>query len=64
MFPALRVIATAVLFSGSPVRLCRIFVKFSGFVVIGICHVGSVGSAPRAQQQTEVEPVPECHGMV
>jgi hypothetical protein len=28
-----------VLLSRSPMRLRRIFVKFSGFVVIVICHV-------------------------
>jgi hypothetical protein len=39
MLHALRVIALAVLLSGRPMRLRRIFVKFSGFVVIVICHV-------------------------
>jgi hypothetical protein len=39
MLHALRVIALAVLLSGRPMRLRCIFVKFSGFVVIGICHV-------------------------
>jgi hypothetical protein len=58
------VIAFAVLFSGSAVRLCRIVVKFGGFVVIAICHVGSTGSAPRAHQQAAAEPVPRSHGMV
>jgi hypothetical protein len=39
MLHALCVIALAVLLSGGTVRLCRIFVKFSGFVVIAIRHV-------------------------
>jgi hypothetical protein len=39
MLHALCVIAFAVLLSGSPVRLCCIFVQFSGFVVIVVCHV-------------------------
>jgi hypothetical protein len=34
-------IAFAMLLRGGPMRLRRIFVKFSGFVVIGICHGGS-----------------------
>jgi hypothetical protein len=38
MLHALRVIALAVLLSGRPMRLRRIFVKFRGFVVIAICH--------------------------
>jgi hypothetical protein len=53
-----------VLFIRSPVRLCGMFVKFSGFVVIAICHIGSVGPAPRAHQRTAPEPVPRSHGMV
>jgi len=64
MFPSLRVIAFAVLFIRSPVRLCGMFVKFSGFVVIAICHIGSVGPAPRAHQRTAPEPVPSNHGML
>jgi hypothetical protein len=64
MFPALRVIAFAVLFIRSPVRLCGMFVKFSGFVVIVICHIGSVGPAPRAHQLTGIQAVPRSHGMV
>ena len=39
MLHALGMIALAVLFRGSPVRLSRIFMKFGGFVVIAICHV-------------------------
>src|ERR1700692_1831310 len=39
MFPALCVIALAVLLSGGSVRPCRIFVKFGGFVVIAVRHV-------------------------
>jgi hypothetical protein len=39
MLHALCVIALAVLLSGGTVRLCRIFVKFGGFVVIAIRHV-------------------------
>ena len=58
MLHALCVIAFAVLFSGSPVGLCCIFVKFSGFVVIVICHVGSLSSAPSAQQHAGLQPVP------
>jgi hypothetical protein len=42
MLHALCVIALAMLFGGGPVRLCCIFVKFSGFVVIVVCHVGSI----------------------
>ena len=38
MLHALGVIALAVLISGGAVRLCRIFVKFGGFVVIVIRH--------------------------
>ena len=64
MLYALGMIAFAVLFSGGPVRLCRIFVKFSGFVVIVICHVGSIGSAPSAQQHAGLQAVPKRHGMV
>lgn len=64
MLHALGVIAFAVLFSGGPVRLCCIFVKFSGFVVIVICHVGSMSSAPSAQQHAGPQPVPKSHGMV
>jgi hypothetical protein len=64
MLPALYVIALSVLFSGGPVRLCRIFVKFSGFVVIGVCHVGSISSAPSAQQSAGLRAVPRSHGMV
>jgi hypothetical protein len=56
MLHALGVIALAVLFSGSAVRLCRIVVKFGGFVVIAICHIGSVGfssqGAPTSRTQT------------
>jgi hypothetical protein len=64
VFPAFRMIAFAVLFIRSPVKLCGMFVKFSGFVVLGICHIGSVGPAPRAHQQTEVRGVPSSHVMV
>jgi hypothetical protein len=39
MFHPLRMTAFAKPLSGSP-RLRRIFVKFSGFVVIDICHLG------------------------
>jgi hypothetical protein len=39
MLHALRVIALAVLLSSRPMRLRRIFVKFSGLVVIAICHL-------------------------
>jgi hypothetical protein len=39
MLHSLRVIALAVLLSGSPMRLRRIFVKFSGLVVIAIRHM-------------------------
>jgi hypothetical protein len=53
-----------VLFSGGTVRLCRIFVKFSGFVVIVVCHVGSINSAPSAQQHAGLRAVPRSHGMV
>jgi hypothetical protein len=59
MLQALCVIAFAVLFGGGPVRLCCIFVKFSGFVVIVICHVGSMSSAPSAQQHAGLQPVPK-----
>jgi hypothetical protein len=59
MLQTLGVIAFAMLFSGGPVRLCRIFVKFSGFVVIAICHVGSIGSAPSARQHAGLQPVPK-----
>jgi len=59
MLHALCVIAFAVLFSSGPVRLCCIFVKFSGFVVIEICHVGSISSAPSAQQHAGLQPVPK-----
>jgi hypothetical protein len=58
MLHALCVIAFAVLFSSGPVRLGRIFVKFSGFVVLVICHVGSLSSAPSAQQHAGLQPVP------
>ena len=64
VFPALCMIALAVMFGGSTMRLCRIVVKFSGFVVIAICHEVSDGSALRANRQTERVPVPRCHGMV
>ena len=64
MLHALCVIALAVLFSGGTVRLCRIFVKFSGFVMIVVCHVGSISSAPSAQQHAGLRPVPKSHGMV
>ena len=64
MLPALCVIALSVLFGGGPVRLCRIFVKFSGFVVIGVCHVGSIGSAPSPRQPAGLRAVPGFHGMV
>jgi hypothetical protein len=64
MLPALCVIALAVLLSGGSVRPCRIFVKFSGFVVIVVCHVGSISSAPSAQQHAELRAVPKSHGMV
>jgi hypothetical protein len=64
MLHALCVIALAVLFSGGSVRLCRIFVKFGGFVVIVICHTGSIASAPSAQQHTGLQPVPKSNGMV
>src|ERR1700704_4893079 len=64
MLHALCVIALAMLFSGGTVRLCRIFVKFSGFVVIVVCHVGSISSAPSAQQHAGLRPVPKSHGMV
>src|SRR3981189_419302 len=64
MLHALCVIALAMLFSGGTVRLCRIFVKFSGFVVIVVCHVGSISSAPSAQQHAGLRPVPTSHGMV
>ena len=64
MLHALCVIALAVLFSGGTVRLCRIFVKFSGFVVIVVCHVGSINSAPSAQQHAGLRAVPKSHGMV
>ena len=64
MLPALCVIALSVLFRGGPVRLCRIFVKFSGFVVIGVCHVGSISAAPSAQQPAGLRAVPRSHGMV
>ena len=63
MLHALCVIAFAVLFSGGPVRLCCIFVKFSGFIVIVICHVGSMSSAPSAQQHAGLQPVPVPSGM-
>jgi hypothetical protein len=39
MLHALCVIALSVLFGGGPVRLCSIFVKFGGFVVIAVRHV-------------------------
>src|ERR1700682_437091 len=64
MLHALCVIALAVLFSGGTVGLCRIFVKFSGFVVIVVCHVGSISSAPSAQQHAGLRAVPKSHGMV
>lgn len=64
MLHALCVIALAVLFSGGTVRLCRIFVKFSGFVMIVVCHVGSISSAPSAQQHAGLRAVPKSHGMV
>ena len=64
MLRALCVIALSVLFSGGPVRLCCIFVKFSGFVVIGVCHVGSISSAPSAQQPPGLRAVPGSHRMV
>ena len=59
MLHALCMIAFGVLFSGGPVRLCCIFVKFSGFVVIGVCHVGSISSAPSAHQHAGLQPVPK-----
>ena len=64
MLHALSVIASAVLLSGSPVRLCCIFVKFSGFVVIVVCHVRSISSAPSAQQHAGLGAVPKSHLMV
>jgi hypothetical protein len=64
MLHALCVIALAVLFSGGTMRLCRIFVKFSGFVVIVVCHVGSISSAPSAQQHAGLRAVPKRHEMV
>jgi hypothetical protein len=64
MLPTLSVIAFAVMFIRSPVRLCGMIVKFSGFDVFGICHKGSVGPAPRAHQLTVVQAVPRSHGMV
>jgi hypothetical protein len=64
MLHALCVIALAVLFSGGTVRHCRIFVKFSGFVVIVVCHVGSISSAPSAQQHAGLRAVSKRHGMV
>jgi hypothetical protein len=39
MLHALCVIALAVLISGGAVRLCSVFVKFGGFVVIAVRHV-------------------------
>jgi len=39
MLHALCVIALAVLISGGAVRLCSVFVKFGGFVVIVVRHV-------------------------
>ena len=39
MLHALCVIALAVLIGGGAVRLCSIFVKFGGFVVIAVRHV-------------------------
>jgi hypothetical protein len=39
MLHALCMIALAVLLSGGAVRLCSVFMKFGGFVVIVVCHV-------------------------
>jgi hypothetical protein len=64
MLHALGVIAFAVLFSSGPMRLRCILVKFGGFVVIVICHLGSIRSAPSAQQHAGIPPVPGSHGMV
>ena len=56
MLHTLCVIALAVLFSGSPVRLCRIFVEFSGFVVIIICHSGSKVQLPARTNTRDSSP--------
>jgi hypothetical protein len=64
MLHALCMIALAVLISGGAVRLCSVFVKFGGFVVIVIRHVSSLNSAPSARQYARPEAVPRCHGMV
>jgi hypothetical protein len=45
-------IAFAMLLSSGPMRLRRLFVKFSSFVVIGICHVQFSSSFSSSQGAT------------
>jgi hypothetical protein len=59
MLHALCVISLAVLVSGGAVRLCSIFVKFGGFVVIAVRHMGSLNSAPSARQYARSSVVPD-----
>ena len=59
VFPALRVIAFAVVFIRSPVKLCGMFVKFSGFVVIAVCHRGSWVQPSGRTNRPDANPFPE-----
>jgi putative effector of murein hydrolase LrgA (UPF0299 family) len=63
MLHAPGVIALAVLISSCATRLCSVFVKFGGFVVIAVHH-GSLSPAPSTRQYTRLWTVPGCHGMV
>jgi hypothetical protein len=64
MLHALCVIALAVLISGGAVRLCSIFVKFGGFVVIAVRHVRFLKFSSQRKTICQTPGRSRCHGTV
>jgi hypothetical protein len=64
MLHALCVIALAVLISGGAVRLCSIFMKFGGFVMIVVRHVGFLKFSSQRRTIYQTLSRSRCHGMV